>query len=135
MMQPWEEGGYTLDLPDMDDNHREFVELARALAEAGDDDFANLFQNLVDHTRRHFAEEGRLMRLYGFPALAEHEGEHHRIFADLLQFRRQALRGRLALVRAYVRRGLPEWFAIHLQTMDRALALHIQRAQQDRLTT
>jgi hemerythrin-like metal-binding protein len=125
MMLDWTQGGYALGLESMDGNHREFVLLARRLAETGDGEFAALFQQLVDHTRLHFAEEGRLMRLHGFPALGEHEGEHHRVFGDLLQFNRQIKRGRLALPRAYVRQGLPEWFDLHLRTMDAALARHI----------
>ncbi len=125
-MRAWQEGVYTLDDASMDGNHRHFVDLARRLETASDEAFPALFQELVDHTRLHFAEEGRLMRLHGFPALGEHEGEHHRVFGDLLQFNRQIKRGRIALPRAYVRRGLTEWFELHLATMDAALARHIQ---------
>ena len=77
-MRAWQEGVYTLDDESMDGNHRHFVDLARRLETASDEAFPALFQELVDHTRLHFAEEGRLMRLHGFPALGEHEGEHHR---------------------------------------------------------
>lgn len=124
-MPSWDEAVHALGLEEMDARHREFVALAQALAVAPDDAFAGLFQQLVDHTRLHFAEEGRLMRVHGFPATGEHEGEHHRVFGDLLQFNRHVKRGRLALARAYARDGLPEWFALPLATMDRALAAHI----------
>ncbi len=130
-MRDWAEGGYALNLESMDGNHREFVQLARRLAAADDAEFPALFQSLVDHTRLHFAEEGRLMRLHGFPALGEHEGEHHRVFGDLLQFNRQIKRGRIALPRAYVKNGLPEWFELHLRTMDAALARHIASHAQE----
>lgn len=117
---------YSLGLASMDATHQEFLERLAVLARAGDADFPRLFQELVDHTRMHFAEEGRLMRLDAFPALGEHEGEHQRLLGDLLQFNRGVKRGRLTLARAYVRSGLPEWFELHLATMDSALAAHLK---------
>lgn len=125
-MRAWEEGAYALQDEALDDNHRRFVALALRLESASDADFPGLFQELIDHTRLHFAEEGRLMCLHDFPAIGEHESEHHRVFGDLLQFNRQIKRGRLALPRAYARQGLTEWFELHLTTMDAALARHIQ---------
>lgn len=129
-MPSWDETVHALGLEEMDARHREFVALADALENAPNGAFPTLFQQLVDHTRLHFAEEGRLMRVHGFPAIGEHEGEHHRVFGDLLQFNRHIKRGKLTLARAYVRDGLPEWFALHLATMDRALAAHILGASQ-----
>jgi len=129
-MLKWADERHCLGVEEMDGTHREFGALMEALARAGDEDFPFLFQKLVEHTRLHFAEEGRLMRLSKFPALAEHEGEHFRVLGDLMQFNRNVRRGRLPLARAYARSGLPEWFEIHLATMDRALAAHLLRASQ-----
>jgi len=105
-MHAWESGSYALHVEALDAQHRQFVEMGRQLAVAADPEFAARFQALIAHVRLHFAEEGRLMRLHGFPALGEHEAEHHRVLGDLLQFNRQILRGRLALPRAYARQGL-----------------------------
>lgn len=110
----------------MDQTHREFCALVELLSGADDAEFALLFGKLVEHTRQHFAEEGRLMRLCKFPAIGEHEGEHHRVLGEMLQFNRAVLRGRLPLARAYVRTGLPEWFALHLATMDSVLAARLK---------
>lgn len=129
-MIEWNEAQHSLGLEEMDATHREFVALVRELAAADHDNFMFLFQKLVEHTRLHFVEEGRLMRLYKFPALGEHEGEHHRVYGDLLQFNRNVKRGKLALARAYVKDGLPEWFRVHIPSMDSALAAHILRCQQ-----
>lgn len=128
-MLSWDEKRHHLGLDEMDATHREFVALVDALIQADDEHFPFLFQKLVDHSRLHFAEEGRLMRLSKFPALGEHEGEHFRILGELLQFNRAIQRGRLALARAYVKSGLPEWFDLHLATMDSALAAHYLRYQ------
>lgn len=123
----WVPQRHRLGVTEMDGTHREFAALAEALARADDAAFAVLFRQLVEHTRLHFAAEGRLMRLCSFPALAEHEGEHARVLGDLLQFNRAVQRGRLQLARAYLGSGLPEWFELHLATMDRALAHHLAR--------
>jgi hemerythrin-like metal-binding protein len=120
MMSP----GYALGVEGMDRDHEEFLNLLVRLNKAGDAEFPALFQKLVDHLRLHFVHEGRLMRLGKYSALGEHEGEHHRLLGELLQFNRNVKRGRLQLARAYVRIGLAEWFDLHLATMDSALAVH-----------
>ena len=126
----WDESRHSLGLEEMDATHREFVALVHALQTADHENFVFLFQKLVEHTRLHFVEEGRLMRLYKFAAIGEHEGEHHRVYGDLLQFSRNVRNGRIALARAYVKDGLSEWFALHVGSMDSALAAHILRCQQ-----
>ena len=129
-MIAWDDGRHGLGVDEMDQTHREFVALANLLEEAGDADFAALFGRLLDHCREHFSNEGRLMRITRFPALGEHEGEHHRVYGDLTQMHRAVLRGRLMLARTYVRQGLAEWFSLHLATMDAALAAHLKRVGQ-----
>lgn len=126
-MMDWREADHALGVDEMDRTHREFVALVNLLNEADDGDFAALFGRLLDHCREHFSNEGRLMRMTRFPALGEHEGEHHRVYGDLVQMHRAVQRGRLMLARTYVKTGLAEWFDLHLATMDSALAAHLKR--------
>ncbi|NTV95013.1 MAG: hemerythrin [Thiobacillus sp.] len=123
----WDEATHALGVDEMDRTHREFTALVGMLMAADDSDFAMLFGKLLDHSRQHFSNEGRLMRIARFPALGEHEGEHHRVYGDLVQMNRAVQKGRLLLARAYVKTGLTEWFALHLATMDSALAAHLKR--------
>src|SRR5512147_1062087 len=51
-----------LDLPQMDDTHREFVDLLAAVDAAGDDRLLPAWQVLLDHTEVHFGQEDRWMR-------------------------------------------------------------------------
>jgi hemerythrin len=127
-MIDWDDSAHALGIDEMDLTHREFAALADLLAEANDAEFAALFGKLLDHCRQHFSSEGRLMRISRFPALGEHEGDHHRVYADLVQMNRAVQRGRFMLARAYVKKGLAEWFSLHLATMDSALAAHLKRA-------
>ncbi|MEW5788975.1 MAG: hemerythrin family protein [Pseudomonadota bacterium] len=126
-MLNWDEASHPLGVAEMDATHREFTALVNLLADSDDADFAALFERLLEHCRKHFTSEGRLMRISRFPALGEHEAEHHRIYGDLVQMQRAVQRGRLALPRAFVRNGLAEWFPLHLGSMDAALAAHLKK--------
>ena len=125
----WDEQRHTLGVPGMDATHREFMLQLDTLIAASDDDFPLLFQSLVNHVRAHFLAEGQLMRTSNYRGLPEHESEHHRVLGELQQLNRSLKRGRLPLVRAYVREGLTEWFATHLAMMDTALAMHLKKQQ------
>lgn len=122
---PWHEQ-MSLGVADMDATHREFIELADALRNAGDDEFPALFAQLREHTIRHFEHEKLLMKSCRFPAIGEHESEHLRVLGELMHFGRGVAAGRLTLARQYLA-GLPLWFATHLATMDAALAGCLKR--------
>lgn len=126
-MLQWDEARYRLGVEGMDATHRESVDMAEAVAKAGDEAFPALFHGFAEHTRQHFAEEGRLMRLCRFPPIAIHEAEHARVLAYLGQLEEQVRNGHLAQAQAYVRSGIKEWFEMHLATMDRALATQLIR--------
>ena len=128
-MLSWDASRHALGVPEMDATHREFAALARELALASVADFPRLFDALADHTQRHFDSESALMRRCGFPAIAEHEGEHRRVLGEMAQMRRSLAAGRTAMAREYVANGLPAWFALHLATMDAALAACLRRAR------
>ncbi|AXS79736.1 bacteriohemerythrin [Dechloromonas sp. HYN0024] len=117
----WDAARHALGVAEMDDTHREFVELSYALLVASDEAFPGLFVRLIEHTRQHFDDENKLMKACRFPATGEHNSEHLRVLGELAFFARGVAAGRLGLARDYVR-NLPAWFATHLSTMDSALA-------------
>ncbi len=127
-MLTWDETTHALDMPEMDATHREFLALLAETTQAGDADFADRFDTLLVHTRRHFDNESVLMRTCRFPAIAEHEGDHRRILGELEHLRRGVLQGRLDFARDYIEVGLPDWFAFHLSTMDTCLAACLRNA-------
>ncbi len=121
---PWDER-FQLGVAEMDATHRDFVALADALLAAADDEFPDLFRQLAEHTRAHFEHEGKLMKACRFPAIGEHNSEHLRVLGELAHFGRGVAAGRLKSARDYAR-GLPDWFATHLATMDAALAARLK---------
>jgi len=91
------------------------------------DAFAARFDTLVVHTRAHLDAEENRRRQCGFPAFVEHTGEHRRVLGELTQISRQVAGGWLSRARACIRQDLPQWFRLHLATMDGALAAHWKR--------
>ncbi len=122
---PWSEH-FALGVADMDATHRQFIDMADALLAAPDEDFPALFEQLREHTIRHFEHEKTLMKACRFPAIGEHESEHLRVLGEIAHFAGGLKRGRLKSAREYAR-GLPAWFATHLATMDAALAGCLKR--------
>jgi hemerythrin len=114
-----------LQLGEVDDMHQEFAQLVNALADANGNGFVEQFSRLYDHCQAHFAREKELMEASQYAALAEHDSEHQRILGEMKQYQRKVNKGAISFARAYVKDRLPEWFQLHLTTMDSALAHHL----------
>ena len=124
------EQSYLLEVSQMDDTHREFVELLNALDSADKPGFIRLFGKLLAHTEAHFQIENALMRESGFPAIREHMDEHQRVLGELHRINDKVQGGSVLIGRAYVREQLPGWFKLHAITMDSALAAHLKQQAQ-----
>lgn len=116
---------YQLGNESMDATHREFIELVNRLQGTDKAGFMELFAALVEHTHAHFTAENESMEEYGFPAIAEHRSEHQRVLGELDRLAEKVRQGKTQLARAWVRDGLPDWFALHATSMDSALAAHL----------
>lgn len=123
----WSDETFALGVEQMDDTHREFVELVNACDSAPDKGaFVAAFKALLAHTEHHFAFEDSLMTQTAFSSAEEHLGEHRKVLAEMAQFLKRAGGPMSSFAREYVRARLPEWFGIHASTMDSALAFHLK---------
>jgi len=122
----WDDASFLLGITSMDDTHRQFVSLLNDLSSADNNDFADLFDQLIEHTRQHFQREEALMTEYHFPAYAEHKDEHQRVLGELDQFKKRVDKGLIAFGRNYIKDRMPEWFRLHAASMDSALAAHLK---------
>lgn len=118
----WNDRQHSLNLPEMDATHREFVALLVRAQNATNAGLLPVLDELLDHTRTHFDHESEMMAACALGSRAEHEAEHRRVLAELGQMRARAENGRFLLVRAYLAEGVPDWFRTHLATMDADLA-------------
>jgi hemerythrin len=118
--------GYDL----IDNDHDEFIILLNWLDSASNADFPALFQQLYEHTEQHFDRENKLMSQFAFPAETEHKGEHQRVLGEFKQFKTRVDKGLITFGRSFVKERLPQWFQLHILTMDSALVAHIKIQQQ-----
>ncbi len=115
----------TIQEPTIDRDHTVFIDFVNQMQTADQQQFVQLFERLLTHTQAHFEYENKLMEQYGFPAIAEHQGEHHRVLTELKRFKQRVDKGMIAMGRAYISELVPQWFMLHVSTMDRALDAHI----------
>jgi hemerythrin-like metal-binding protein len=122
-----------LDLPAMDDTHREFVELLAEVENSADDMLLTRWRALFDHTEEHFNREDQWMQDTRFSSTNCHSVQHRVV----LQVMREGLAGgetgNLEMLRVMAHE-LALWFPQHAQTMDAALALHLRSIGYDPVT-
>ncbi|NDP63049.1 hemerythrin domain-containing protein [Polaromonas sp.] len=122
-----------LELPAMDDTHREFVDLLAVVDTAGDDTLLPRWRTLVDHTDEHFGREDQWMQDTRFSSTNCHSVQHKVVLQVMREGIVLAEAGDLGAVRQMARE-LAIWFPQHAQSMDAALALHLRSVGFDPLT-
>ncbi len=118
---PWDAAKYGLDIREMDDEHRIIIGKMNRLRVLHDEGqhFVAIeagLKDLLEYTKKHFADEEAYMQRIGFPRLRIHQGVH----AQLL--------GRLAEIHQQLRatRKLPDdvfaffkmWLTAHISGID-----------------
>ena len=122
-----------LDIPFMDDTHREFVDLLALVVNAADEDLLAAWKTLIEHTDDHFAREDQWMQSTRFSASNCHTMQHKVILQVMREGAKRGLTGELGVVRQMANE-LGIWFPQHAQTMDAALALHLRGVGYDPVT-
>jgi hemerythrin-like metal-binding protein len=122
-----------LDLPFMDDTHREFVDLLATVVNATDAELLPAWTILIDHTDAHFGGEDQWMRDTRFSSSNCHTMQHKVILQVMREGAVRGQAGEFDVVRqmAY---ELGIWFPQHAQSMDAALALHLRNVGYDAAT-
>lgn len=122
---PWSEA-LEIGLPVMDATHREFVELLAQARASDDDGLPAAWKALIAHTEAHFAQEDEWMRATHYASCDCHAVQHRMILQVMREGELRAQQGDLTPMRLMTRE-LAMWFPQHAQTMDAALASHLQR--------
>jgi hemerythrin len=114
-----------LNQPQMDKTHEEFVDLLGELESAlasGSASAAPALAAFLAHTESHFAQEERWMQAIGFAPENCHTFQHQQVLEVVREVsRRIGTEGDDQILRNLVA-GLAEWFPVHAQMMDQALA-------------
>lgn len=129
---PWSDA-LEVGLAIMDDAHREFVALLAQARASDDEALAEAWQDLIDHTEAHFADEDGWMRATRYAFANSHSMQHRMILQVMRNGASRAVAGDITPIRLMTRE-LTMWFPQHAQTMDTALAAHLKRVRFDTVT-
>lgn len=107
----------------VDAAHRQLLEQMNGLLNGSDSDVAQGMEALVTAMERDFREEEALMEQIAYPGIRAHMEQHARVLATLHRIEP----GDVAAARAALVL-LPQWFEVHLETLDTALAVALDLA-------
>ena len=119
---------FLLGFAQIDDVHREFVDVVNAMLHCSDDDFLHVLDNFTDHAKRHFNTEDAWMNETNFPASDCHIAEHAEVMKSTQEVRQRVENGDIAIGRAFAIE-LTRWFPGHATYLDSALAQWMFRRQ------
>ena len=106
----------------MDDQHGILMDTENELRQAlvrgsGREQLSEVLDRLIEFTRMHFWSEEQLMEQSGFPGLAEHRAEHHRMLARMLQAAHRVQYGEAVRMRPLLC-SLRDEYLHHIQDLD-----------------
>ena len=110
-----------LGFPDIDAEHREFVDCVQALQLAGADTVAQRLEAFAQHARKHFETEDRWMQDTGFPPRQCHIDEHAAVLKSVAEVQALVAAGNTGIVKSLADE-LARWFPGHADHLDSALA-------------
>ena len=122
-METWN-SAMPLSVAAMDEVHRDLLAQMNALLVGTDSEVAQGMERLVRLMECDFRDEEALMERIGYPGIRAHMEQHARVLAALHRIEPgdvPAARAALVL--------LPQWFEVHLATLDAALAVTLDIAE------
>jgi len=117
---------YTLNIAEIDRQHRKLFALFNELYEAmqeghGNEVIDDVLTRVVDYTAYHFATEEKLLHQYGYPEEAAHRAEHAKLTeqAKTLVGKHRAGNGQVAIATL---KFLCDWLNNHILGSDKKFA-------------
>jgi len=115
--------GLSVDVPEMDEQHKKLFALVNNLNEAmkqgrARDELVLVFDALAHYTQMHFAAEERFMASIGYPHLAQHKKEHAELMGQVAAFKADYDAGK-AMISIKLLAFLRDWVCSHIQKSDK----------------
>lgn len=128
----WDAGKLSLNIPEMDDEHKVLIGLMNELhrlneAQAPFGDQLRALDKLVSYTTKHFADEEAYMERIGFPGLRIHKGVHRQLLEKLAAHAASARASRKLPDDLFV--FFKMWLSAHIRGVDTKYALHARTAK------
>lgn len=123
----WKEE-YSVNIKEIDDQHKELVAMINELHEAmmqqrAKDVLGKILNKLVSYCAGHFATEERLMQTHGYLEYAGHKAKHDKMTAKVLALQNDLKANKLNLT-TEVSQFLRDWLDKHILGTDKKYSTH-----------
>jgi hemerythrin-like metal-binding protein len=126
-MITFEDSKHNLSHEYMDKYHQDFTTIYNSLENNSIGAYQNLMLKLIEQTKSHFSYEEEQMDKYNYPRIKEHKDEHTKVLSEMNYFlERSNSNFGAKLLQSYYLEKLPNWFDLHLSSMDSDLASFIK---------
>jgi hemerythrin-like metal-binding protein len=126
-MKQFEEEKHLLHNEEIDTLHKEFLDIYNSVDKNNDSSFREHLIKLYGHSKVHFASEEKLMDESGYKTSKEHKDEHEKVLAEMNYFINLSQnKFGINMLKAYYKEKIPQWFDLHLISMDSDLAHHLK---------
>lgn len=112
---------YLVGFHEMDDVHREFVQIVQAMQSCTDAEFPAALEQFILHAKAHFGTEDAWMIETDFPPKDCHMDEHAAVMKSAEDVQALVATGNIAIGRSFAAE-LVRWFPGHADYLDSALA-------------
>ena len=126
-LKEFEKNKHLLNYDKMDLLHMEFLDIYNSVNITSSNSIKSKSVELLEHTKKHFKEEEKLMDRYDYPRSREHKDEHNKVLAELQFFidKSHSIFG-MNILKSYYMEKLPYWFDLHLISMDSDLSAYLK---------
>ena len=126
----------SIHVPEIDEQHRMLMALMRDLYDdvrlaRGNQAIGEVFDELVEYTRYHFAGEERWMRDIQFPGYLLHKAVHDEVCDQLAELRAHFEKTGRSAVDTAVLEFLCEWLISHITVEDQAIVAYLSEPDGD----
>ena len=122
---------YSVQVPEMDQQHKKLIGLVNTLHDAmakgkAGEVMAGILQELIAYTRTHFSDEETLMRSNNYPEFQAHQAEHHAFVEKVLQVQKGFAQGHVT-VRVEIMNFLCNWINDHIMKSDKGYGHYLSQ--------
>ena len=110
----------------LDELHHDLFEAMASTSSATDEHFGNCYSALLKKVKCALIKEEQWMEKIDPTLLKMYREQHARVLSTLHNVHRKVLNGDFELGRKIAKDLLPQWYEVHVSTLDMALAIAIQ---------
>lgn len=114
-----------LNIESIDTKHDEFLTILSKIRSCTSNEFLELFEEMITHTKEHFAYEEEIMNQKDFYAKEEHFEEHKNLLGEMEYFYEKAKKMPL-FGKSYINEYAYEKFKRHILNIDSQLAMFLK---------